>query len=241
MRIDLHNALAALKSDAIKLFTSADDRLAKTKREIDELSSGEAKAKYTPDYLKSQIAHAMRKAKADADTRFADVAALAGRIDAARQAWTTEAMLRKAKLSPDSEDVNEQILAELKFMRVTSELQAATAHELASAATGAKESGSLALLGLIQREASRRKFDTDADRAVVAVAIDRAIKEIEIPEQKQAMVMLAEAQLGLEAAQDTLAELSTGKETDRARMRRVMAEQSARNAASDTNPTPDEK
>lgn len=30
------------------------------------------------------------------------------------------------------------------------------------------------------------------------------------------------------AAQDALDELSTGKETDRARMRRVMAEQSAR-------------
>jgi hypothetical protein len=228
MRIDHYNPLAALKAESIKAFTTADDHLARVKRKIDELSSDTAKATYSTNYRQSQIAHETRKASADAKERLPEITALATRLESARQAWTTESLMRKAKLTPDSEDVNAQILAEMRLMRVTSELQAALPNELVAAAVDAKATGNLAMLHLVKKEATRRKFDSITEKGVVHTEIDRAINEVEIPEQKQAMAMLDDIQLGIEMAQDTLTELSTGKETDRAHMRRVMAEQAAR-------------
>jgi len=228
MKIDDYNSLASLKSDAIKLFTAVDDHLGRVKRELDELNSNTAKAKFSPQYLQSQIAHMGRKAKADATERLPELTALATRLESARQQWSTASLLRKAKLTPDSEDVSAQILAEMRLMRVTSELQASMPNELVAAAVDAKETVNLAMLHLVKKEATRRKFDTVSEKGLVHMEIDRAIQEVKIPDQKRAMAMLDEAQLSLEAAQDALAELSTGKETDRAHMRRVMAEQAAR-------------
>lgn len=229
MKIDHHNALAALKADAIKQFTAADERLARVKRELDDWTSAEARKKYSPEFLTGQAAHVKRAAKGDADARRVEVEALAAKIESARQAWTTAALMKRAQLVElDAESPLERVAAELKLSRVKSDLADATPDELATAATEAGASRNLAMLALIQRESARRKIDDNTERATLATAINRAIAEIELPEQKQAMAMLADAQLSMEAAQDALAELGTGKETERARMRRVMAEQSAR-------------
>jgi len=231
MHINDHTALASLKADVINLFTSADAHLARVKRELDELKSDSAKATYSPQYLHTQTVHKMRKAKADAAERLPEITVLTTRLESARQQWSTESLLRKAKLTPDSEDVSAQILAEMRLMRVTSELQASMPNELVAAAVDAKETGNLAMLYLIKKEATRRKFDTVSEKGLVHMEIDRVIQEVEIPDQKRAMAMLDDVQLSLESAQDALTELSTGKETDRAHMRRVMAEQAARKEA----------
>lgn len=231
MHINDHNPLASLKSDAIKLFTSADDHLGRVKRSLAELNSETARAKYSPSYLQGQIAHAARKAKADAAERLPDVDAIAARIEAARQAWTTENLMRRAKLTPDDTDVNTQILAELRFMRTHADVQRASAGEIIEMAGEAAKAGNLAILEMLRKESTRREYSDGAERMKVHSALSKAISEVDIPEQKQALAMLAEAQLSVEAAQDTLAEIATGKETDRAKMRRVLAEQAARKEA----------
>ena len=225
------NPLASLKADAIKLFTTADDHLARVKREIDELNSVEAKAKYSPQYLQSQIAHKARKAKADAAERLPDVDAIAARIETARKGWTTAEMMRRAKLTPESDDVSGQILAELRYMRTLTDIQLASVGEIVEMAGEAAKAGNLATLEMLRKESTRREYSTSVEKMQVQAALSKAISEVEIPEQKQALAMLSEAELSLEAAQDALAEISTGKETDRARMRRVMAEQAARKEA----------
>ena len=228
MKIDLYNPLASLKADAIKLFSAVDDHLGRVKRELDELNSETAKAKYSPSYLQSQIAHVARKAKADAAERQPEILALAARIETARQAWTTAALMRRAKLMPESDDVNAQILAELRYMRTLTDIQVAPSDELVGMAGEAARAGNLGMLEMLRKESTRREYSTSLEKMQVQTALSKAISEVDIPEQKQALAMLAETELSLEAAQDTLTEISTGKETDRAKMRRVMAEQAAR-------------
>ena len=228
MRIDHYNPLAALKAESIKAFTTADDHLARVKRKIDELSSDTAKATYSTNYRQSQIAHETRKASADAKERLPEITALATRLESARQAWTTESLMRKAKLTPDSEDVNAQILAELRYMRTQADIQLASVGEIVDMAGEAAKAGNLALLEMVRKESTRREYQTSVEKMQVQTALSKIISDVEIPEQKTALAMLDEAQLGVEMAHDTLSEISTGKETDRAHMRRVMAEQAAR-------------
>ena len=231
MKIDHFHPLASLKSDAIKLFTSIDDHLGSVKRSLDELNSAEARAKFSPGYLQGQLAHVARKAKADAAERQPDIEAIASRIETARKGWTTEAMMRRAKLTPESDDINGQILAELRYMRTLTDIQLASVGELVDMAGEAANAGNLATLEMLRKESTRREYTTSVEKMLVQAALSKAISEVEIPDQKQALAMLEEAQLSVEAAQDTLAEISTGKETDRAKMRRVMAEQAARKEA----------
>lgn len=228
MKIDHFHPLASLKSDAIKLFTSVDDHLGNVKRSLDELNSDEAKAKFSPGYLQGQLAHVARKAKADAAERQPEILAIAARIEAARAGWATENMMRRASASPDDADVNVQILAELRLMRAHADVQRASAGELIEMASEAAKAGNLATLEILRMESTRREYPTSVEKMQVQAALSKAISEVDIPEQKQALAMLAEAQLSVEMAQDTLTEISTGKETDRAKMRRVMAEQAAR-------------
>lgn len=231
MNIDHFHPLASLKSDAIKLFASVDDHLGSVKRSLDELNSAEAKAKFSPGYLQSQLAHVARKAKADAAERQPDIEAITSRIETARKGWTTEAMMRRAKLTPESDGVNGQILAELRYMRTLTDIQLASVGELVEMAGEAAKAGNLAMLEMLRKESTRREYSTSVEKMQVQAALSEAISEVDIPEQKQALAMLAEAKLSVEMAQDTLTEIATGEETARARARRVMAEQAARNEA----------
>lgn len=228
MKIDNFHPLAALKADAIKLFTSVDDHLGRLKREFDDLNSETAKATYSPKYLQSQLEYKARKARADAAERQPDIEAIASRIETARKGWTTEAMMRKARLTPDSDDVSAQILGELRYMRTLTDIQLASVGELVEMAGEAAKAGNLAMLEMLRKESTRREYSTSVEKMQVQAALSEAVSGVEIPEQKQALALLAEAQLSVEMAQDTLTEISTGNETDRAKMRRVMAEQAAR-------------
>jgi hypothetical protein len=223
-----HTALEGLRTRATGLFVTAEGELERSRQKIADLQNENARKKFAPDYLREQVESERARVKQYAALQGADLANIKTRLETAANAWQTETVMRRARVVPASDKPEADLLNELRTMRFAQEFQAATVPELIDHIGEAKERGDLAALAMLRREIGRRKFDSDNDRARAKVAIDSAIQGVEIPGQKQAFALIEAARTTMESAEDVLTELQTGRETDRARMRRVMAQRPAK-------------
>jgi len=223
-----HVALEGLRTRATGLFVTVEGELERSRQKVAELQNENARKKFSPDYLREQVEQERKRAAEYASLQGADLANIKSRLAVAENAWATETALKRARMVAESDKPEADLLNELRTMRYSQEFQAATVPELLEHVGEAKERGDLASLAMLRREIGRRKFDSDNDRARAKVAIDSAIQSVEIPGQKQAFALIEAARTTLETTEDILTELQTGRETDRARMRRVMAQRPAK-------------
>jgi hypothetical protein len=224
MNIQLIN----LKTKTADLFARIDEERTRLKTRIEDLNSPANRKKYVAAHVDEEIKATKQKAKEVAVLFQAELATLEAGIAAATAVWETDALMRRAKFTPDDATEIGQVLGELRKMNLTAEIKAAAPDELVAMITDAAESGRLAELALIRKEVGRRDFGDSVVRMSVNTALSEAVAGLEIPGQPQAKKAIEEATLTLEAARDVAHELATGDEPVRARMARVMAEQAAR-------------
>lgn len=223
--------LIALKTKAAELFTKLDDERTRLKTNIENLNSQENRKKYVGTFIDEQIKSARLKAKETAGLFKSDLEAMAASIATATRTWSTDMLLRRARFTPDDASEIGQVLGELKMIRLSAEIKSAAPDELVFMINDAAESGRLAELEMLRKEAGRRNFGDAVVRASVTAALTQAISNLKIPGQEGARSAIEQAAETLEAAHDVVHELQTGQEPARAHMRRVMAEQSARKEA----------
>ena len=220
--------LVLLKNKAADLFARAESERERHKARIENIKSDEGR---TPGWIDGQVRHEQKKAKEIAAQYQADLKTVETSIATVKNTWSTEMLMRRAKLTPDDADGNALILGELRMMRMTAEIKDATPSELIDKMTSASQSGGLFELDLIRKEVGRREIPDAVVRMKVRTSLDDAIAGIVVPGQAEAHAAIEQTNLILEAAQDVLIELETGKESLRAHARRVGAEYAAREQA----------
>jgi hypothetical protein len=227
-----HTALENLKRKAASLYTTVEAEQERAKTELAKWNGEQARKKYSPDHLRAEAESIRERAKTFASLQDAELRNIQTRIQTARQAWDTATLMKRARLVPESDKIEADLLEELKRLRLAGDLQAATPDELIEAATEAKEGANLAMLSLLRREAARRQYGSDIERAKVKTAVDRAVSEVSPPGRSEALQLVSEAELNLEMAADSLAELTTGQTPARLQMRRTVAARAGDDAAS---------
>lgn len=228
------NQLTELKTRAIQNYVALDSAIERLKSDLAEWESPDNKKKYSAEFMRDRIAAQRGIAKDTAVKHRPDIQSTSAQLEAAREAWSTTSHMRKARFVPvpsTGDTINAELLEELRRMRVGQELAAMPPNELLDAVKEAKTSKSLAMLAMAAREVSRRKIDDPLVRISLQGAVEEAVAAVEIPGQAAAFKLIDEIQDAMEGAEDAFIELQSGKETDRANMRRVMAKHAARAAA----------
>jgi hypothetical protein len=230
-------AIENLKRAAVDLFVAVDTANQDTRKSIAKWNNPDYRKKYSAEYLKDEAEQIRQKAKEIASIKRADLQGLAARLEVSRKAWDTSTLMKRARFVPENDKIEADLLEELKRLRIGAEVQSATVAELAEMAVEAKDSKNLAMLQMIKKEAARRTFGTDVDSSATKVAINKAVDEVDIPEQQQALAFIDEIQATVEAAEDVLVELMTGKETKRAEAKRIGVQYVARQSKGDDDKT----
>jgi len=213
-------ALETLRADAEAIASKLTGELERHRAKMGELQAEDVKKRYSPEYWRFQVQNERSRAKQVAKTEEPGFRELKTKLESAARAWSTETLMRRARLVPETGKVEHDILNELRTMRAEREFSVATPDELIAFATDAKETGDLASLRLLQKEVNRRQFD-GLERARVKVALDEATTNVQIPDQAKAHSILQSALEKVSDAWDSLAELETGRETLRAEVQRV--------------------
>lgn len=221
--------LKGLKKQVIDQYSRLDHEADQLKADILRLNAPENAKKFSPAYLREQIAARQDKAKEVAAEHLPDMTTVNAVLSEAERAYSTESYMRQARFVPrDLHPSQEDLLEEITRLRIGSELRHGTVDELVDTLADAKASNSLALLEITRREVGRRKIDDPVARLALTGALDDAIANIEIPGQKAMNALIAEIRGLAEAAEDASAHLRTGVEPDRAKAMRLGAQHRAR-------------
>lgn len=223
-----HIAIENLRMAVTRTFAALDTEVESTRKALAELSTAESKKTFTAEHRAQKEATIRAKAKEIGALQRAEAMNLASRLTVTKKAWDTETLMKRARLVPPSDRIESDLLEEMRRLRISADLRDATAAELAAMSGEAKDEKNLALLTMLKKEADRRMYESDADRALVKVALSKAIAEVEPEGQQQAHALIRDVELTLEHVEDAITELLSGKEPKRAEMRRVIAGQSAR-------------
>jgi hypothetical protein len=216
-----HTALNALKAKTAEIEKAIASELSKAKADLADLETPASKAKYSPEFLKSQHDHITRKAKESAQTHQNALRDAQRGLEAARAAWSTENVLKRAAAAPVGDGM-EAIVHELRQLRLGADARDARGAELTDLIEAAKESKNLAGLMLLSREVNRR---TGIEHMTATAAIESALEAFAPEGQAAALQILDDAQRSLEDASDFQVELETGKQTPRGHMRATMKKQ----------------
>jgi hypothetical protein len=220
--------LIALKQKAADLFTKLEAERTRLKGQIEELDSPASRKKYVGTFVDEQIKAARLKAKETASRYQAEVKAVEASIAKVQSAWSTTALMARAKPYNDDADVNTRLLVELEQARVTRNIERARPSELIDLLNTAVETGNLVELNLLKTEIGRREFSDSIERMKVRTGLDDALAGVKIEGQAAAFEAIAQATSTLEAAADVAYELDTGREAMRAKALRIGAEYAAR-------------
>jgi hypothetical protein len=220
--------LVLLKNKAADLFSRVEVERDSHKSKIADLQSDATKKVRTQWYIDGQVRHEQKQAKEVAARYHADLKSVEASIAKVQGAWSTPALMARAKPYNDDADVNTRILAELEQARAIRNIERARPIELIDLLKTAAATGNLVALNLLKTEIGRRDFSDSVERMKVNTALADAIAGVKIEGQEQAHAAVEQATMILEAAQDVLIEIETGKEPLRAQARRVGAEYAAR-------------
>ena len=220
--------LVLIRNKVADLYARAEAERDRLKARIENHKSDEGR---TPSWIDGQVRHEQKKAKEIAAQYQSDLKSVESSIATVQNTWSTETLMRRAKLTPDDASEIGQVLGELRMMRMSAEIKSATPTELIDMMKGAAQSGSLVELELIRKEVGRREIPDAVVRMQVRTSLDDAIAGVVVPGQAEAHAAIEQSGLILESAQDVLIELETGKESLRAHAQRVGAEYAAREAA----------
>ena len=219
-----YDTIIDLRNNAIRAYVGLDEAKDRLQSHIAGLQTPEAKKKFSAGHLMQSSLDAKAEAKQAARFVESNLTAMQKDIETGRRAWDTSTLLRQSRFV-EGDDINSQLLEEMKRIRYGQEIASMEHAELLTALDEAASSKNLPLLSMLTREAGHRKPDDAVARVGLQSAVRDALEAVEIRGQKQALAALDAAAAEVEAVEDLFVELVEGTEPERARMKRIMAKQ----------------